>query len=141
MYKTWRNTKIFFNYFLFMQGHPCKTKLKRNEFLLLKFMISFFFLLFYHHTLTLKFMISFFFLLFFIIHWLWNSWFPFSFCFSSSYIDFEIHDFLAWRQNITISGISKMWCFSKVQKSQEIWRILFRFRQSPVLLTVQKCHD
>ena len=75
---------------------------------------------------------------FVIIHWLWNSWFPFSSCFSSSYIDFEIHDFLflsaflsyidfeihdflAWRQNITISGISKMWCFfSKVQKSQEI---------------------
>ena len=72
---------FIFIYFLCMQGHQCRTKLKRNEFLLLKFMISFFFLLFCHHTLTLKFMISFFFLLFFIIHWLWNSWFPFSFCF------------------------------------------------------------
>ena len=84
---------------------------------------------FLHHTLTLKFMISFFFLLFFIIHWLWKD--------SNSKMTFLIIQCrkpVARRQNSKVLAIPKCGVFSKVQ---EIWRILFRFIQSPVLLTAQ----
>ena len=123
MYKNEEIQKFFiFIYFLFMQGHPCRTKLKRNEFLLLKFMIFFFFLLF------------------FIIHWLWNSWFPFSSCFSSSYIDFEIHDFLFLpaylHHTLTLKGFKfkNALTFLIIQCSKSVAR-----RQNSKVLAIPKC--